>query len=166
VARDPRDLAISHYFSSKYSHVANPGVLKERSQIESLPEPEGMIVHMRYMRERGIFDALRSWHENCGLNSNCKFVRFEDLIGPDQLQNYMDLMHFCDIQIPEQNVASILDRLSFVKLSDGRKQGEENKFHKYRSGIPGDWKKYFDDRLSSEFIELTGDLVSVLGYEE
>jgi len=166
VARDPRDLVVSHFFSSKYSHVANPGVLKERSQIESLPESEGLRVHMRYMKERGIFDALRSWHENCELNSNCKFVRFEDLVGPDQLQNYMDLMRFCDIQIPEKIVAGILDRLSFVKLSDGRKQGEENKFHKYRSGTPGDWRKYFDQPMIDEFRNLTGDLIESLGYPE
>ncbi|MEM9657959.1 MAG: sulfotransferase domain-containing protein [Planctomycetota bacterium] len=124
-----------------------------------------MVVHMRYMAERGVFDAIRSWHDACTESRNCAFVRYEDLTGPDQLAHFMNLMEFCDIKIPEAAMRQILQRLSFEKLSDGRKQGDENKFHKYRSGAPGDWKRYFDEAMTAEFEFTAGDLLERIGYE-
>ena len=164
VVRDPRDLAVSHYFSSRYSHVEMPGVLAERSQLTGLPENEGMVVHMRYMAERGIFDALRSWGRNSDADARIRIFRFEDLVGPDQLDWMMQLMEHCDIRIPREKLEFILARLSFERLSGGRKPGEENKHHKYRSGKHGDWKKYFDDTVKQAFDDVAADLPTMFGY--
>ena len=124
-----------------------------------------MAVHMRYMAERGIFDALRSWAEHSSDDSRIRIFRFEDLVGSDQFRWVTELMEHCDVAIPESHLKAVLDRLSFARLSGGRKPGEENKHHKYRSGKAGDWKKYFDDALQAEFREVAGDLCDVLGYE-
>jgi hypothetical protein len=165
VVRDPRDLVVSHYFSSRYSHVENPGVLEERSRLDGLSESEGMAVHTRYMAERGIFDALRSWAKQSAADDRIAIFRFEDLVGESQLHWMQQLMTFCDIRIPTANLESILNRLSFARLSGGRKPGEENKFHKYRSGKHGDWQKYFDATVSTAFAGVAGDLPTTLGYE-
>jgi hypothetical protein len=165
VARDPRDVVISHYFSSKFSHNENPGVLEERARVADLPEKEGIIVHLRYMGERGIFDALRSWVQNSSSDPRIRLFRFEDLTGPDQLHWVTELMEHCDIRIPRDKLESILARLSFEKLSGGRKQGEENTHHKYRSGKHGSWVKYFDQDVMRAYQEVTGDLTTSLGYE-
>ncbi len=165
VVRDPRDLVVSHYFSSKFSHVENPGIIEERKQLEDLSETEGMAVHMRYMAERGIFDALRSWAEHSSDDDRIQIFRFEDLVGSEQLHWVMQLMSHCDIAIPQPNLENVLERLSFARLSGGRKPGQENKHHKYRSGKAGDWKKYFDESLQALFKEVAGDLCDVLGYE-
>jgi hypothetical protein len=166
VARDPRDLIVSHYFSSRYSHIDNPGVLDDRARLADLPEKEGIIVCLRFMAERGIFDALRSWVENSNADPRIKTFRFEDLVGPEQARWVAQLMDHCDIRIPQEKLAAILSRLSFEKLSGGRKPGEENKFHKYRSGTHGSWKKYFDDDVSRSFVEAVGDLPRMLGYDD
>jgi hypothetical protein len=165
VARDPRDIVISHYFSSKFSHTENAGVLEERARIADLPEKEGIIVQLRYMGERGIFDALRSWVENSDRDTRIRVYRFEELTGDDQLRWVSDLMEHCDIHIPQENLQAILARLSFEKLSGGRKQGDENQQHKYRSGKHGGWKKYFDDDVARAFDEVTGGLPQRLGYK-
>ena len=164
VARDPRDLVVSHYFSSKYSHVENPGVLEERSRVADLPEKEGMIVHLRYMADRGIFDALRSWVKHSDEDPRTRVFRFEELVGPQQLDRMMQLFEHCDIAIPRAKLEPILARLSFERLSGGRKPGEENQRHKYRSGKHGDWKKYFDDDVMNAFDAVAGDVPSLLGY--
>jgi hypothetical protein len=164
VARDPRDIVISHYFSSKFSHIANPGVLEERSRVAELPEKEGIIVHMRYMAERGIFEALKSWMENCNADERIRLFRFEDLTGRDQLRWATELMDHCDIRVPQESLKTLLTRLSFEKLSGGRKPGEENPHHKYRSGKPGGWVKYFDADVLRTFEEVAGDLPQQLGY--
>jgi hypothetical protein len=166
VARDPRDVVISHYFSSKFSHSENTGVLEERARVADLPEKEGIIVHMRYMGERGIFDALRSWVISSDNDSRIRVYRFEDLTGADQVRWVSDLMEHCDIRIPAENLKAILTRLSFENLSGGRKQGEENPHHKYRSGKHGSWRKYFDADVNREFAEVAGDLPRVLGYDD
>ena len=164
VARDPRDVVISHYFSSKFSHNENPGVLEERARVADLPEKEGIIVHMRYMGERGIFDALRSWVENSDRDSRIRVFRFEDLTGEDQLRWVGELMDHCDIRVPQENLKVILARLSFERLSGGRKPGEENPHHKYRSGKHGSWMKYFDEDVTRAFEDVAGDLPQQLGY--
>jgi len=166
VVRDPRDLVVSHYFSSKYSHLENPGVLEERARLEGLTESEGMVVHMKYMAERGIFDALRSWRQHGDSDPRIQVFRFEDLVGPEQIRWMMRLMEHCDICLPERDLTAILHRLSFERLSGGRKQGEENKFHKYRSGTHGSWKKHFDERVVKAFEEIVGELPAELGYEK
>lgn len=165
VVRDPRDLVVSHYFSSKYSHLVSPGVLDERARLEGLSESEGMAVHMRYMSERGIFDALRSWVQHATDDERIRIFRFEDLVGNDQTRWMRQLMDHCDISIPQENLETILSRLSFTRLSGGRKPGQENKHHKYRSGKAGDWKRYFDEGLSQTFNEVTGDVHLILGYQ-
>jgi hypothetical protein len=165
VARDPRDVVISHYFSSKFSHNENPGVLEERARVADLPEKEGIIVHMRYMGERGIFDALKSWVVNSDGDARIRVYRFEDLTGGDQLRWVTDLMNHCDIPLPQESLKAILARLSFEKLSGGRKQGEENPQHKYRSGKHGSWVKYFDDDVTRTFEEVAGNLPQQLGYD-
>ncbi len=165
VARDPRDLVVSHFFSSRYSHVENPGVLDERARLIGLSEKEGMVVHMRYMADRGIFDALRSWSIEAARDSRLQVFRFEDLVGNDQLTWMARLVEHCDIRIPLNKLEAVLHRLSFERLSGGRKQGEENKTHKYRSGKHGDWRKYFDDEVLATFNEITGELPRLWGYE-
>jgi hypothetical protein len=166
VVRDPRDLIVSHYFSSRYSHIDNPGVLDDRARLADLPEKEGIIVCLRFMAERGIFDALRSWAENSDADPRIKVFRFEDLVGAEQPRWMTQLMEHCDIRIPQEKLTAILSRLSFEKLSGGRKRGEEDKFHKYRSGTHGSWKKYFDEDVTQAFEQATGDLTRLLGYDQ
>lgn len=164
VVRDPRDLVISHYFSSRYSHTENTGVLEDRSRLTDISEQDGIIVSLRFMAERGIFDALRSWVTVSGHDSRIKVYRFEDLTGAEQVRWVTDLMQHCDIAIPLDKLQAVLDRLTFEKLSGGRKQGEENKHHKYRSGKHGDWQKYFDENVTAAYREVVGDLTESLGY--
>jgi hypothetical protein len=165
VVRDPRDVVVSHYFSSRYSHVENPGVLAERAKVAHLSEQEGMIVHMKYMADRGIFAALRSWVENSSSDPRIRLFRFEDLVGADQFQSVRQLMDHCDIRVPDENLQAILARLSFERLSGGRKPGQEDNRHKYRSGVHGDWQKYFDENVAKTFNDTAGDLPKLMGYE-
>ena len=76
------------------------------------------------------------------------------------------LLEHCDVRIPQEKLQAILDRLSFERLSGGRKPGDVDKRHKYRSGKHGDWKKYFDESVARSFKEVAGDLPEELGYTE
>ena len=62
-------------------------------------------------------------------------------------------------------LARILKRHSFIRNTNGRKQGQENVTHHYRKGVAGDWRNYFTPRVTKEFKQRYGDLLIELGYE-
>jgi Sulfotransferase domain len=165
VVRDPRDLVVSHYFSSRYSHLDTPSVLAERAKLIDVPERDGMIVHMQTMRDLGVFEALRSCAEQSDADDRVKVFRFEDLVGDRQAFWITQLLDHCDIRVPRAKLDAILKRLSFERLSGGRHRGEENTHHKYRSGKHGDWTKYFDERCTECFARFADGLPEVFGYD-
>jgi hypothetical protein len=86
------------------------------------------------------------------------------LVGPAQTEHVTRLFAHCDIPAPDAVIRRVLNRLSFENLSGGRKPGDEDTSHKYRSGKPGDWRKYFDDELEERFCRSGEDLLAGFGY--
>ena len=91
-------------------------------------------------------------------------VRFEDITAPDNLEVFEELFSHCDIRMSQNALSALLQEYSFERLA-GRKRGEVDKSSRYRRGIAGDWRNYFDSTIMARFEELTGDLVMSLGYE-
>lgn len=163
VMRDPRDIVISSYFSSKVSHVPMGNILQRRKVLNSLSQEEGIMYMINYHQEFGLFDALRSWSEVPKNHPDVLKVRYEDLIGSHQYQMFQEIFKHCDIRIPDHVLKGLLQDYSFKRLS-GRKTGEEDKKSHYRKGRPGDWQNYFSNRIYSIFKDVTGDLTERLGY--
>ena len=67
-------------------------------------------------------------------------------------------------KIPAERLLGINYQYRFEKLA-GRKKGEENKKEHYRKGVAGDWKNYFDARMTREFKDRFGAGLVKLGYE-
>ncbi len=165
VMRDPRDLVISLYFSHKYSHQATENILKHRKLLNGLSLTEGLLFTIEKMNKKSHFAVLRSWIEAPEKDPNVLLLRYEDLIAPNNLGVFKKLFSHCDLQIPESVILALLQDYRFEKLSGGRNIGEEDHLSHYRKGIAGDWKNYFNDTINQKFKEVTGDLVTVLGYE-
>jgi hypothetical protein len=68
--------------------------------------------------------------------------------------------------IPINRIKAINQKLSFDKLSKGRRRGSENSHSHYRKGIIGDWKSQFSEVVKSTFKNEYGDLLIQLGYEK
>jgi len=166
VMRDPRDLIVSTYFSSKNSHQLAGNMYKTRKTLNSMSFTEGMIFIIRQKQERGHFDALRSWRHAPEEDSNVLLLRYEDLTGPGSHNTFKLLLQHCDIKLPEDTLEALLNDYSFRKLSGGRKPGEEDTHSHYRKGTTGDWKEYFNEEITAAFKRYAGDLVSYLGYAD
>lgn len=163
VQRDPRDILISWYFSNRYSHTLRwKEVVERRQELAQLSEREGILATVDGFNN--IAGMLRSWAEAAKADPAITIVRYEDLTGPDQVDAWSGLLTHCDIKIPRDVLAKVLGTYAFEKISGGRKPGEEDKKEKYRKGLPGDWKNYFDAGISERFAELYGDLPRELGY--
>lgn len=162
VQRDPRDVLISWYFSNRYSHRPMATVNDERQALADMSDGDGILATVDHFGE--IAGMLRSWAAAAKRQPGIRIVRYEDLTGADNLRAWSELLAHCDIMIPDDVLKRILDMYAFAKISGGRKPGEEDKTHKYRKGLAGDWKNYFDAAISRRFFDRYGDLPGELGY--
>lgn len=155
---------ISWYFHLK--RPANGWNLEvERNSLNRMNVTDGMLYTIDWLHEFGFFAALSSWIDAGSTDPRVLIVRFEDLITENGESVFHQLFAHCDIRLPNMMVNELLDDYSFERLS-GRKRGHENNLSHYRKGNIGDWKDYFDDRITAKFREVAGDLVEHLGYDE
>lgn len=165
VARDPRDIVVSWYFSAARSHPTrdNPGLRRTRDHLATLDEERGLIYGIRRLGEYGLFDALRSWIGVEG--SEVLVVRFEDLTGPDAESWWERLFDHVDVELQPSERQALQTRYSFLSLT-GRQPGQEDPDSKLRKGVPGDWHNHFTPPVQAAFIEATADLVAFMGYAD
>ena len=163
VTRDPRDIVVSWYFSSKYSHVLSEKVAKNRQKLNELSLEEGLLYSIENLSNFGLFKALYSWIKAPGQDENILIFKFEDLTSANNFSAFKTLFQHCDVRIPDKVLSQLLQDYSFEKLT-GRKQGQENKSSHLRKGLVGDWKNYFNDEILERFYEVTGKLTKQLDY--
>lgn len=163
IARDPRDLIISNYFSLKYSHSPyDPYILKMRDKLNNISQDDGIFDLIESLTP-GIKMTLEGWFKNN--SENIYLLKFEDLFGLNHKKVFAELLQFCEINLSSSATETLLDKYSFQKIS-GRKLGTEDVKNHYRKGIPGDWKNYFNEEHTSLFKELSGDLLINCNYEK
>lgn len=163
VARDPRDLIISNYFSLKYSHSPyDPYIIKMREKLNNMPQNDGISEIINSLT-KGIKKTLVGWffHDF----ENIQLIKFEDLFSDNQLAIFSDILKFSGIKLPQKEIESLLEKYSFQNIS-GRQLGDENVKDHFRKGTPGDWKNYFTDKHKKLFKKLAGDMLITCGYEK
>ncbi len=163
IMRDPRDLVVSWYFSSRYSHAVIGILVDVRPKLESMSVSDGLLYSIDFCAER-IFPAMASWVEEAVNDRSVLVLKFEDLTQPNNFHTMKNLFQHCDINIPTDVIQALLADYSFEKMA-GRQRGKENIKSHYRKGVAGDWKNYFSDKHLSYYESVVGDLNSVLGYD-
>jgi Sulfotransferase domain len=161
VLRDPRDIVVSSYFSTRTSHTPMGDVPTVRKVLQEKPFKEGLLYVISHLAEKGTFKALRSW-ATAPSTEAVRLVRYEDLTGEEQTDELDRLMRHCGIVLPSSELAALLSRYSFSRMRS-YPEGAGSISH-YRKGKAGDWRNHFDDDVYEAFAAATGDLVEVLGY--
>lgn len=163
--RDPRDILVSWYFSTRYSHIIiNDHLGGARSNLNELSIPEGLRYSIHWLESEGVFEALDGWRDAPEKDPNVCIVRYEELAGENGFEAFRELFEFLEIGMPNATLRELLDAYSFKKVTGGRKPGEENVHSHIRKGIAGDWKNHFDEETQRVFDEVVGDLPARLGY--
>jgi hypothetical protein len=161
VLRDPRDIVVSSYFSTRNSHTPMGDVPALRKVLQEKPFKEGLLFLISHLSKKGTFGALRSWAVAPSTEA-VRLFRYEDLTGKRQRDEVDRLMRHCGISIPSSELADLLSRYSFSRMRGGRET--VGSISHYRKGKAGDWRNHFDDDIYEAFTEATGDLVELLGY--
>ena len=163
VMRDPRDVLVSWYYSSKFSHPLMGDLGRVRQDLTRLSEPEGLLYSIDYLADFGLFAAQRSWAGAAIKDPSVLLVRFEDLIGEHALATFAQLLRHCDMRVPDDGLEAILASYRFEELS-GRQRGEEDRSAHYRKGVAGDWRNHFDETIDARFEKVAEDLISLWKY--
>lgn len=164
VTRDPRDVVVSWYFSSKLSHRLMGDLHEVRGSLADLDQVQGLIYSIEHLNDFGLFAAQRSWLQAAD-DPTSLVVRFEDLTGPDALQHFVGLFAHCRMKLPERTLEEVLETYSFERLS-GRARGDEDEHTHFRKGVSGDWRNHFVPEVREAFDRVTSDLVQLLGYPQ
>jgi hypothetical protein len=162
VFRDPRDVLVSGYFLRRNTDTLG-NTAEDRKFLHAASLEDGLLYTIDRDERLGVFEAFRSWIVAPSADPNVKLIRYEDLTGG--FQPIQDLMSFCDVAIESQELRELIDRCSFDRLSGGRRRGEADRSSHYRSGVAGDWTRYFTPRIDERFNEVAGDLPRLFGYE-
>jgi hypothetical protein len=192
VIRDPRDIAVSAYFSHRNSHSTEywPELIGFRQILQKLPKDEGLLENMKFTDRLPIdgwdvmlFDQMKDWNYK---SKNVLEMRFEDLVR-DPYQKFLEMFDFLGIlefidppephssfdlnilrgrtKLPAWVLLLTVYRNRFAKLAGSRKVGEEDDSSHYRKGLPGDWRNHFNETHKRYFKEHFNDLLVKLGYE-
>jgi Sulfotransferase domain len=165
VMRDPRDVLVSWYFSSKLSHPLMGDLGRIRRDLNRLSEPDGLLFCIDYLSEFGLFAAQRSWAGATMKDANVLLVRYEDLIGEELLATFARLLSHCDIRVPTNELEALLHSYRFEELA-GRPRGQEDRLAHYRKGVAGDWRNHFNDKVAARFEKVAGDLIPLWNYND
>jgi hypothetical protein len=160
ILRDPRDMVVSSYFSTRKSHAPMGDIPRVRKVLQEKPFKEGLLYLIGHLAKKGAFKTLRSW-ANAPDTEAVRLFRYEDLIGEQQTDQVDRLMRHCGIFIPPPELATLLSRYSFSNMNSRKGAGSVSH---YRKGEPGDWRNHFDDDIYDAFVKATGDLTQLLGY--
>ena len=162
IYRDPREYVMSAYYSWMYSH---PGGHEKRKHISQLSKEDGLKYVIDQTQEWNEWTMIRSWGESD--NSKIIKLKFEDIFGSDEKQNKMiDYINTTyQLGLTDEQLNDIKSAMTYDKFSGGRKHGDINNNHHYRSGGKLTYKTEMSDNVLKHFEDVTGDLINVLGYE-
>ncbi len=177
VTRDPRDIAVSSYFSHLHSHPTDnwAALVEHRKKLQDLQKTEGLFLDIEFITPG--FKHLENWTytlpnvmevkmEELTQDPYNKFVEIFDFIGfIDKKSSWLPIK-WKRGKISLKKLAEILRKKGFSALSGGRKPGEEKVNHHFRKGIPGDWVNHFNEDHKKYFKEKYNNLLIKLGYEK
>jgi len=155
--RDPRDVAVSFYYSIRYSHTArtrNPdGFRAKREALQRLAVTEGVARETA----RTAINQFRATAEFLQRHPGTCLTTYEQLVG--DFAGWMETVRGYLGWTPEQ-AAAVGAGLEQTVRAPARPNPRKHK----RRVTPGNWREVFDDRLRDMFESSIGPLMAEAGY--
>lgn len=192
--RDPRDMAVSAFFSHRNSHpTAGWAELDDhRKRLLQLDPKEALLCDLEFTRrlptngyEVRPIDSMNEWNYR---DERVYEVRFEELfqnpyfyfieilnhlgIACEEAGRTRELIHYLFAKhtgtlgsLPTWRILALLRKHDFRKLTGGRKPGVQDVSSHLRKGVPGDWVNHFGTEHIARFKEYYPTVLTGLGYQ-
>lgn len=160
VVRDPRDIAVSWYYSMLYTHDPVGKVPMYRHKLEQLDASDGLAYCIRALHLK--FAFMRSWWANRS-DPAVLLIRFEELTQHPSRVFDRVLTH-CGYQIPVAVVDQVLADYTKDKMRQRDLERRNDERSHYRAHSKG-WREAFTERHITLFKHENGNLAEALGYE-
>jgi Sulfotransferase domain len=157
IVRDPRDMLVSRYFSTKYSHGFKPRGTAQFSQI------------MRQFIEDGQSDIdnyclMYSWvvnsdlfvHRDIILDKNTKTFRYEDFVY-DKMNLAQGICDWFNLPLPAEKIAAIADAHRSIPEAELPDQH-------LRQAHPGDYLRKLKPNTITALNSVLSEYMSMFGY--
>jgi len=159
IARDPRDIVVSWYFSTRDTHRVFGGIANLRQKLLSLPLSEGLLFSIEELAP--LLNGMKTW---VGVpDPEVAFFRLEEIRDRPEAEVGRLLSH-CQVRLSPEALARVLRETSRDALRgrdlERRGAGEESHYRRE----PSAHERYFEAVHHEAFRELMGDLVECLGY--
>nr|WP_255720749.1 sulfotransferase domain-containing protein [Acuticoccus kalidii] len=158
LVRDPRDIAVSYYFSMAKSH-ALPKQGTAREAVLALRETalaEELSEYVLKGKVNPVIANLTTFVKHAELYPNMDIVRYEDIIF-DKESLFDKICSMCALQLPPE------ERARIVKKHDIRPT-EENPGAHVRQVTPGNYKKHLSPEAEGYLTERFHPVMKTLGY--
>lgn len=163
--RDPRDVILSgmHYHrksAEEWLHIprSDLGGLTYQENLNSLDDDERLYFEMR---EAGYW-TIRTMLEWDYEDDRFFEARYEDLVEADGPALFSEILNFLGISGDGAERSLEVFRQNSLSLTNYVKLGDSH----IRSGRPRQWQTSFRRRHGERFLEIMGDCLSRLGYEQ
>jgi len=141
--RDLRDVAVSHIF-----YVQRTAYHPEYKIYQNLDTRDALLYFAKTLLPQFVI-WVDNWHQY-NQSPLSYILRYEDL-ATEPFQKMKEVAQHYGIHTSDNELNEIITKNGFENLSGGRKKGIADDSSFFRSGISGDWKKYFDDEIREAF---------------
>ncbi len=107
-------------------------------------------------------EHIRAWHDPA--RTHIAYVSYEQLRTDPHAHLRRVVEHIAERTIEDWKIDMAVEKFS-IERQTGRKQGQEDRSHFIRKGMPGDWVNHFTPESARIFHDLAGDVLIRLGYE-
>jgi hypothetical protein len=162
VMRDPRSVVVSWYHAMLKTHVLMGKVGRYREDLSRLLFDDGISYCIRALT--GKFADMRTWWDHRD-DPNVTLLRFEDMIQ-DPAASMAGILEACGFQVPPPVLADVMRDYTkdSMRKKDPRTEADPDNCH-YRATTSDHHEAFTDDHYRL-FRDVTGNLVTYLGYEE
>lgn len=151
VIRDGRDCAVSGWYFNL------SGVEENKTVVDSF---DGYVERFLNNWSAGIQFARKTGER---IPDRYLEVRYEQLIENPRVEMTRIFEHL-DVDASSSAIDRCVEANTFLALSNGRSQGDEDTGSFFRKGVAGDWRNRFSEQQSQSAWRIAGDRLLSLGY--
>ena len=161
VFRDPRNLAVSWYWSAKETHALNQGIVILRERLNCMSQEDGLLYAINFLAPK--YAAMRTWFEFGNKDPNVMLIKFEDLVAQTE-QTLSAIFKFMGYEFDNAIINNLASDYSKEKMRNKdmmfRPDGSESHYRKHSSK----YQEVFTSVHYKAMADVSGNLVELLGY--